>query len=87
MGTPPPADPGVYISNARMYEEVRGLATTMTRVETKLDGLRDDNRDIRQDLADHESRLRTVEKALWRAAGAAAVVGAGVGIGASLLGH
>lgn len=60
-----PADPGVYISPAQMYQEVRGLAATMTRVETKLDGLRDDNRALTDDLADHETRLRALERSRW----------------------
>ena len=60
-----PPDPGVYISPAQTCQEVRGLAATMTRVETKLDALRDDTRDIRADLADHETRLRNLERGRW----------------------
>jgi septal ring factor EnvC (AmiA/AmiB activator) len=83
----PPADPGVYISSAQMYQEMRSLHDVVTRVETKLDAFTTTAQNLGQDIADHESRLRILEKALWRAAGAAAVVGAGVGIGASLLGR
>ncbi|TFE42508.1 hypothetical protein E3E14_25335 [Streptomyces sp. ICN441] len=60
-----PQDPGVYISPAQMYQEVRGLAETVGRIETKVDGFIQEAKDIRGDLADHEARLRTLEKARW----------------------
>lgn len=60
-----PPDPGVYISPAQMYQEVRGLAQTVGRIESKIDGILDDTRDIRSDLADHEARMRTLERARW----------------------
>lgn len=62
MSTP---DPGVYISPAQMYQEMRSLHDAVSRVETKLDGLRDDTKDIRTDIADHENRLRILERARW----------------------
>lgn len=58
MSTP---DPGVYISPAQMYQEVRGLAETVGRIETKIDGILNETKDIRTDLADHEARLRALE--------------------------
>lgn len=58
MTTP---DPGVYISPAQMYQEVRGLAAAVGRIETKIDGILSETKDIRTDLADHESRLRALE--------------------------
>lgn len=58
MTTP---DAGVYISPAQMYQEVRGLAEAVGRIETKIDGILNETKDIRTDLADHESRLRTLE--------------------------
>ncbi|MFJ8081956.1 hypothetical protein ACIQ6Y_15230 [Streptomyces sp. NPDC096205] len=58
MTTP---DPGVYISPAQMYQEVRGLAAAVGRIETKIDGILNETKDIRTDVADHESRLRTLE--------------------------
>lgn len=54
-------DPGVYISPAQMYQEVRGLAETVGRIETKIDGILTETKDIRTDLADHEARLRALE--------------------------
>lgn len=58
-------DPGVYISPAQMYQEVRSLAQTVSRVETKIDGFLDETKDIRGDLSDHEQRLRTLERSRW----------------------
>lgn len=62
MTTP---DPGVYISPAQMYQEVRGLAITVSRIESKVDGILDETKDIRSDLQDHETRLRTLERSRW----------------------
>jgi septal ring factor EnvC (AmiA/AmiB activator) len=58
-------DPGVYISPAQMYQEVRSLAEAVGRIETKIDGILNETKDIRTDLADHETRIRTLERARW----------------------
>ncbi|MFD7429065.1 hypothetical protein ACFV6Z_18760 [Streptomyces sp. NPDC059818] len=34
-------------------------------METKIDGILDETKDIRSDLGDHEQRLRTLERARW----------------------
>lgn len=60
-----PQDPGVYISPAQMYQEMRSLHDTVSRVEIKLDGIRDDNKVLTDELADHEARLRRLEGARW----------------------
>lgn len=61
----PPADPGVYISSAQMYQELRSLSDGLTRVETKLDGIGQGLTDLGKDVADHETRLRGLERARW----------------------
>ncbi|MEU2450044.1 hypothetical protein OG264_16150 [Streptomyces xanthophaeus] len=58
-------DPGVYISPAQMYQEVRGLAQAVGRIESKIDGILDETKDIRTDLSDHEMRIRTLERSRW----------------------
>lgn len=63
MGTPQPPDAGVYISNGQTYQEVRDLARTVDRIELKLDEVLNETKDIRSDVADHETRLRTLESA------------------------
>ncbi|WP_248870796.1 hypothetical protein [Streptomyces sp. HNA39] len=60
-----PQDPGVYISPAQMYQEVRALAQAVGRIESKIDGILDETKDIRSDLGDHEQRIRTLERARW----------------------
>ncbi|MFJ2701898.1 hypothetical protein ACIO3R_01700 [Streptomyces sp. NPDC087428] len=60
-----PQDPGVYIPPTQMYQELRSLSDGLTRVETKIDGILSETRDIRTDLGDHEQRLRTLERARW----------------------
>lgn len=73
--TGPGTDPGVYISSSQMYQEMRALHDAVTRVETKLDGLRDDNAAVREDLSDHETRLRALERGRWPLPSVAALVG------------
>ncbi|MEU6756983.1 hypothetical protein [Streptomyces sp. NPDC046685] len=58
-------DPGVYISPAQMYQEVRGLAQAVGRIESKIDGILDETKDIRTDVSDHEMRIRTLERSRW----------------------
>lgn len=60
-----PQDPGVYISPAQMYQEVRSLAQAVGRIESKIDGILDETKDIRHDLGDHEQRLRSLERGRW----------------------
>lgn len=63
--TAPGPDPGVYISPAQMYQELRSLSDGLTRVETKLDGIGQGLNDLGKDVADHETRLRSLEKGRW----------------------
>jgi hypothetical protein len=56
---------GVYISTAQMYQEVRDLAQTVGRIESKVDNFLDETKDIRSDVQDHELRIRTLERARW----------------------
>ena len=62
MTTP---ETGVYISNGQMYQEVRDLAQTVSRIESKVDNFLDEAKDIRSDVQDHEIRIRTLERARW----------------------
>jgi hypothetical protein len=62
MATP---DPGVFISSAQMYQELRTLSDGVTRVETKLDGIAQGLTELGKDVADHETRIRTLERGRW----------------------
>jgi septal ring factor EnvC (AmiA/AmiB activator) len=85
MGAPVP-DPGVFISSAQMYQELRSLSDGLTRVETKLDGIGQGLRDLDKDVADHETRIRTLEKARWPLPSIGALAGlAGAATGAVAL--
>ncbi|MER6955018.1 hypothetical protein [Streptomyces sp. NPDC000618] len=65
MGGPAPDPAGVYISSAQMHRELRSLSDGLTRVETKLDGIGQGLTDLGKDVADDETRLRTLECARW----------------------
>lgn len=65
----------MYISPAQMYQEVRGLAQAVSRIESKIDGILDETKDIRGDLQDHEQRLRVLERARWPLPTIAALAG------------
>lgn len=57
----PPSDPGVYISSRQMYQELRSLSDGLNRVETKLDAIHGETSATKDDVADHESRIRALE--------------------------
>ncbi|MFG2683173.1 hypothetical protein [Streptomyces sp. NPDC048392] len=83
MTTP---DPGVYIPPAQMYQELRSLSDGLTRVETKLDGIGQGLTDLGKDVADHETRLRALERGRWPLPTIAALTGvAGAATGALAL--
>jgi hypothetical protein len=54
-------DPGVYISPAQTYQEVRALTEAVARIESKVDGFLRETKDIRRDVDDQEKRIRTLE--------------------------
>jgi hypothetical protein len=60
-----PGDPGVYISPAQMYQEMRSLHEALTRIDAKLDALRERDAGADEQLTDHEARLRSLERARW----------------------
>lgn len=79
MSAPP--DPGVYISPAQTYAEVRAIGDRQIRMEEKLDRWLEDQVEHRATSADHEGRIRALEARVWMAMGAAVVLGAGSGAG------
>lgn len=56
------------------------MVERMTRVETKLDAVLDSKRsehaEIRADVADHETRIRDLERVWWKTTGLSAGVSA-----------
>lgn len=70
-----------------MYTELRALAEGLTRVETKLDAIGQGLTELGKDVADHETRIRALERARWplpTIAALSGVVGAGSGLFAML---
>jgi hypothetical protein len=61
----------VVITPTQMYEEIRSTHQIAQEIKAGLNP-------IAQQVADHETRLRSVERRMWLAAGAAAVAGAGL---------
>lgn len=68
-------DPGVYIPPAQMYQELRSLSDSLVRVETKLDGIAQGLTEVGKDVADHETRIRALERGRWPLPALAAVCG------------
>ncbi|MFD7410608.1 hypothetical protein [Kitasatospora purpeofusca] len=60
--TSPAPDAGVYISPAQTHAEVRRIADGQIRMEAKLDAILGDQREHRETIADHETRLRAQER-------------------------
>ncbi|WP_232788978.1 hypothetical protein [Streptomyces odonnellii] len=58
-------DPGVHIGIGEMYREVQKLGRSVDRIENKLDEVLRETTDIRGDVADHETRLRVLERGRW----------------------
>ncbi|WP_405477777.1 hypothetical protein [Streptomyces canus] len=56
-----PPDPGVYISPTQTYTEVQRLVRTVDQINGKIDRILEDNREIKGDVSDHETRLRALE--------------------------
>lgn len=54
-------DPGVFISSAQMYQEMRSLHDAVTRVDSKLEALTGQT----AQLSDHENRIRLLERGRW----------------------
>lgn len=52
---------GVYISPAQTYQEVQQLVKAVGKLEGKIDKFLDEAKDIRQDVSDHEVRIRALE--------------------------
>lgn len=82
MGAPSPSQNGavgVTIGLDAMYLQIQGMAGGLTRVESKLDNLTerlaDDIQQARDDVSDHEERIRTLERSRWPLPTLAALTG------------
>lgn len=63
-------DGSVIVTPTEMYAEIRAANQKIDHLATLLDPA---VQDIRHDVADHETRIRSLEHRVWRAAGMATV--------------
>ncbi|WP_327349816.1 hypothetical protein OG772_23320 [Streptomyces sp. NBC_01321] len=68
-------------------DEYQRIAAEITEPNARAlaDWLVGTTKDIRGNVANHETRLRALEGTVWRAGGGAAVLGAGAGVLVQLL--
>lgn len=69
MNMPPPDQPAV-ITLREVYDLVQEVRTEVTFLKTT---------ELKDDVSDHETRIRALERWIWRAGGIAAVGGAVLG--------
>lgn len=61
---------GAEISTREIYDEVRSISTKLDHLSTRFDA-------VVKDQDDHERRIRILERRLWLATGASAVLAGG----------
>lgn len=62
-----------------MKSEISGMKEVLNDVRTDVTAIRSDLENTTKSVEDHETRLRAVEKMMWKAMGAAALLGTGGG--------
>lgn len=68
----------VIITTTQMYDELRAVHQVVTSTKSALDRIADSVTDARSDVADHEARIRALERSRWAIGGAATLLGAGL---------
>lgn len=65
--TPEPMGPlgPVVITAREIYDQLVRVADALGVLATRIDRLADQHADSRSDIADHETRLRALERARW----------------------
>lgn len=75
MNSPVPQDWSVIITPTEMYHEQRATHDEVKGLGQKLDTLTDN---VVSSVADHEARLRTLERRMWMYAGGILVIATGL---------
>jgi len=70
VNAPPPPDAPAVITLREVYDLVQEVRTEVTLLKTT---------ELKDDVSDHEARIRGLEKWIWRAGGIAAAIGAAGG--------
>jgi peptidoglycan hydrolase CwlO-like protein len=83
-------EPAVKVTLSDIYKKVesvdRNVADVNARVaevDRKIDPVLIHVAELKTTVTDHETRIRLLERRVWQAAGACAVLGTGVGLGVS----
>jgi len=66
--------PAGTVTIADLYREITGMRADVARALTRIEVIDSRNADADKLHLDHETRLRSLEQARWKAAGVAAVV-------------
>lgn len=67
-----------------LKSDISGMKEVLNDVRTDVTAIRADLENTSESVQDHETRLRAVERAMWKAAGASAVLGASGGYFATM---
>lgn len=76
---------GMTITLRDVYEDVRAQKELLQHMSAKIDKIATTHDVHSSKLDDHESRIRDLEKLVWRASGIAAFIGAAAGTVVNLL--
>lgn len=68
-----------------LVADMRSVMVALARIEGDVKAIRDDNAEGKDAHKDFETRIRALERVRWLVAGAAAVLGSGVGAAVSHL--
>lgn len=69
-----------------MGDEDVSTAVMLATINGKMDLLNERMKVFSEISGDHENRIRSLEKAVWRFAGAATILGGAVGVGFQFIG-
>ncbi len=64
----------VVITSREIYDQLVRVGTAITELAAQISRLGDGHDEVKRDVADHESRLRSLERSRWPLPSLAAVV-------------
>lgn len=64
----------VVITSREIYDQLVRVADALSTLATRIDRLTDGQTEVRSDVADHEARLRSLERRQWPLPTAAVLV-------------
>lgn len=73
------------VTTADLYRELVLMREQLTKLVTRGELAEERHQEVKNDLGDHERRIRTLERAWWKVAGAAAVISVAVSLVTALI--